>query len=159
MYEQCYSSFTHPRDVIEREGPFSTSSSSVYINRLAPFAINGFYCFRHNFGFFSKNINSVNPKINWWMIDLKREITVESIIVVVPTDNPPASYFEHAIIRLGNDATYSNNMKVFEHNERPEHRMPFTLTFSSSHSGRYLSIESSKLDHLALGLVQVIEKM
>ena len=161
IFDQCYSSFTHPRDVIERERPFSTSSSTNFDNRrLSSFAINGFYCYGHDYGWFSVDMPAAHTKIHWWLIDLKRVVNVESIVVVVPVENRPYNhyFFDHAIIRLGNDPTYSKNTQVFEHRGRPEHMMPFKITLSSSYSGRYLSIETTELIHLGIGSVQVIER-
>ena len=152
-FDDCYSSFAHPRDVIANEGPFDTSSSSVYDDRRLPsFAINGFFCYSYELAFFSKHLRSNGP-IEWWMVNLNRVVAVESIIVV-PT---PGDFFNNIIVRLGNNNNYANNEKVFTVKENPEPRMPFTIELPFGKSGQYLSFESDNIIFLAIGSVQIIE--
>ena len=153
-YGDCYSSFHHPRDVIAKEGPFDTSSSSVYQNiRLPSLAINGFYCYSHEFNFCSNARNAHHPQ--WWMINLKRVVTVESVIVIMGRGH---NYFRDVIVRLGNDETHTNNEMVFKSVGEPEHSKPHVMELPSVKSGQYLSLESNKISYLAIGLVQIIEK-
>ena len=153
IYDYCYSSFSHPRDVIAKEGQFDTSSSSFFEDRRFPsFAINGFFSYSHNLAFFSKERPSLGPA-EWWMINLNRVVAVESIIVVPP----PGNYFNQIIVRLGNNNNHVNNEKVFTIEDNPEPRMPFTIVLPIGKSGQYLSFESNKVKYLGIGLVQILE--
>ena len=149
-YDECYSSFSNPRNIIEREGPFNTTSSSVFYNERVPSrAINGFYTMDHNFGFFTNGYGS-----HWWKINLKRVVTVESVIVIAPPGEP---YFQYVTVRLGNDANFTNNQIVFISEEEPEKPMPFTMKLSPIYSGQYLSLETNNVTYLGIGLMQIIE--
>ena len=150
VYDECYSSFVNPWNILEKEGPFNTFSSTAFGDyRLSSFVLNGFFCYDHNLGFFTNHGDN-----HWWMIDLNRVVTVESIILIIPYGEP---YIKSSNIRLGNNASFTNNDVVFRVEKEPEKGMPFVIKLSSNYSGQFLSIETNDVNYLGIGLIQIIE--
>ena len=139
IFDECYSSWTHPKNVLENtRNNYVSSSNSVDIMR-ARRAITGFYCFGLKRAFVSDTNNDV-----WWSIDLIDTFKLKYILLVVPlNDNNSDSYFENVSIRFGNESQHGTNPEIITHTQPITDKYPVKLQPKNPISGRYLSFERS----------------
>ena len=164
-FDECYSSWTHPRNLIEQDESFQVTSSSSLPGkdhiRVPGLAINGFHINMHKYAFFSKRIDLQG--LQWWMIDLNRIIRLDFVVVILNNETSKNSFFSGVLMRLGNSENYFENPIIYTKlgNDHPDN-VPITLKPSNPSSGQFLSFESSltseAYDYLAIGELQIIEK-
>ena len=156
-YDQCYSSFTNSRNLIENnENNFFTTSTHVAqtSTRGPDNPLKGFYCFIHENSFFSSYYHY--PK--YWLIDLKEYKNIKSIVYIVPVRSGTYTLFSNIKFRLGNNSNYASNLLIHSFSEEALDRFPHKISLNPIINGRYLSIESSSTNYLALAAIQINEQ-
>ena len=159
VYDQCYSSFANQNNLLEQHPYNHFSYSAFKIDDHTTYArakenpAKGFYSFWHNYGFLSDDTNSTETA--FWMIDLKEEIVLEKVVVVVMV---MTKFFRNVVVRFGNSADYMNNIEIPYPASEIRDKTPLVIKPDFSISGTYLSFESDSVQALAIGPVQVFKK-
>ena len=153
-YDQCYSSFSSPRNIIEQHSYdyFNYHASSVKNPNSEKNPGKGYYSFLHTYGFYSGQI--VPPATVWWMIDLKEEIILRKVIVVVMVQ---IDVFQKVKVRFGNSFGYQMNTEI-PYSAIPQERTPLIVDVHFIIKGRYLSLESNTGRYLAFGPVLIFKR-
>ncbi|KAG7176570.1 hypothetical protein Hamer_G015369, partial [Homarus americanus] len=104
LYDKCYSSW-HVNNSLTHHIVSVSSSAEFGIQRLAKYAVSGFFCNATNYFCFT----SGHDFNSWWRADLGQPLRVSSILVQTRRDNFTESLFLGVTVYLGNSSNYVDN--------------------------------------------------
>ena len=153
-YDECFTSYSHPKNIIENESGFIIRSSSHNLFFDPEYATSAYFRqpFRRNSVFCS---NPTFPGTVWWKIDLKKVLRIEYISVIPVFPN----FFRNFIYRFGIYSDFTKNPVIYSHIGKlnPVELMPFIVKPTSIVYGQILSIETQPYVPLCFSSLQIIE--
>ena len=154
-FDECYSSYSHREDIIERKGTnsFQVSSSATDYGFNPNLVLQGYFCFHHYY-FICMSPDS-GSYMAWWLLDLGEVINLDSI-VIVPINRELV--FKSITISFGNTSNPLDNpsFKLIEFIYQENTRYPFVVKPANTLIGQYVGVSSPY--YFCMGSIQIYKK-